>query len=112
MVRIFLSVSFTKTYLAPCSFTHLLVHSAPPSCAFFTPHMSLEIQPVHEPSAGAATEAANRTSAGKNKNREFIKNLLKSLVCFLARSSSASHSGCPAAELWYPRKFNGAFIAR
>jgi hypothetical protein len=31
------------------------------------PHMSSEIQPVHEPSAGEAMETANRVSAGKKR---------------------------------------------
>jgi hypothetical protein len=33
------------------------------------PHMSSEIQPVHEPSAGEAMETANRVSAGKKEAR-------------------------------------------
>jgi hypothetical protein len=41
--------------------------------------MSSEIQPVHEPSEGEAMEAANRASAGKKKNRDFMKSLLKDI---------------------------------
>src|SRR5205823_12886998 len=45
----FLSASFTNTYLAPCSLTHLVVQSPAFSFAPFAPHWLSEIQPVQEP---------------------------------------------------------------
>src|SRR2546425_9340553 len=39
----FLSASFTNTYLAPCSLTHLVVHSPALSFAPFTPHWLSEM---------------------------------------------------------------------
>jgi hypothetical protein len=87
-----LSLSFTKTYFAPCSFTQRDAHSAPACPAFFAPHISSEIQPVHEPPAGEAMEAASKASAGKKKKRDFMGSLLKGVASSLARANSGSHN--------------------
>src|SRR5216683_2382864 len=69
---IFLSASFTNTYLAPCSLTHLVVHSPALSFAPLTPHWLSEIQPVQEPSAAIARAPANSVAAIATANRTFM----------------------------------------
>src|SRR5713101_2938831 len=69
---IFLSASFTNTYLAPCSLTHLVVHSPALSLAPFTPHWLSEIQPVQEPSAAIVSAPANSVAAIATANRTFM----------------------------------------
>src|SRR6266481_7104692 len=72
MTYTFLSASFTNTYLAPCSLTHLVVHSPALSFAPFTPHWLSEIQPVHEPSAAMVSAPANSVAAIATANRTFM----------------------------------------
>src|SRR6266853_5239168 len=63
MTYTFLSASFTNTYLAPCSLTHLVVHSPALAFAPLAPHWLSEIQPVKLPSAATVMAAANSVAA-------------------------------------------------
>src|SRR5213080_735723 len=77
----FLSASFTNTYLAPCSLTHLVVHSPALSFAPFTPHWLSEIQPVQELSAAIASVPAKSVAAIAVDSLSFIVSpLQKSIV--------------------------------
>src|SRR5438445_1195831 len=68
----FLSASFTNTYLAPCSLTHLVVHSPALAFAPFAPHWLSEIQPVQLLSAPMVMAAANNVPAALVAIRSFI----------------------------------------
>src|SRR5882724_4201685 len=68
----FLSASFTNTYLAPCSLTHLVVHSPALAFAPFAPHWLSEIQPVQLLSAPMVMAAANNVPAAMVAIRSFI----------------------------------------
>src|SRR5580693_4564814 len=68
----FLSASFTNTYLAPCSLTHLVVHSPALSLAPLTPHWLSEIQPVQELSAANVSAPAKSVAAIATANRTFM----------------------------------------
>src|SRR5579883_830762 len=72
MAYTFLSASFTKTYFAPCSLTHLTVHSALPSLAPAAPQALSEMYPVQVPSAPKATAPAKRNAAAAVAKRSFI----------------------------------------
>src|SRR5215475_8937190 len=72
MAYTFLSASLTNTYLAPCSLTHLVVHSAALALAPLTPHWLSEIQPVMLPSAAMVKAAANKVAAVMLAKRTFI----------------------------------------
>src|SRR5215471_7814842 len=63
MAYTFLSASLTKTYLAPCSLTHLVVHSPAWALAPLTPHWLSEIHPVQLLSAAMVIVAANKVAA-------------------------------------------------
>src|SRR5712692_8225248 len=86
----FLSASFTNTYLAPCSLTHLVVHSAVPALSFapFTPHWLSEIQPVHEPSAAIASAPAKSVAAIATANRTFMISPSRNPLRFLIRRAA------------------------
>src|SRR5215475_4056005 len=72
MAYTFLSASLTNTYLAPCSFTHLVVHSPALSLAPLTPHWLSEIYPVQLPSAAMVRAAARSVAAVSVAKRTFI----------------------------------------
>src|SRR5207302_3071076 len=79
----FLSASFTNTYLAPCSLTHLVVHSPALSFAPFTPHWLSEIQPVQEPSAAIASAPAKSVATIATANRNFMLSPSRNPLRFL-----------------------------
>src|SRR5215475_8140970 len=72
MAYTFLSASVTNTYFAPCSLTHLVVHSPALALAPLTPHWLSEIQPVQLPSAAMVMAAANKVAAVTVASRSFI----------------------------------------
>src|SRR6266851_3975034 len=77
----FLSASFTNTYLAPCSLTHLVVHSPALSFAPFTPHWLSAIQPVQELSPAIASAPANSVAATAIENRTFMLSPSREIHC-------------------------------
>src|SRR6266851_1096109 len=79
----FLSASFTNTYLAPCSLTHLVVHSPWPSFAPFALHWLSEIQPVQEPSAAIVSAPAKSVAATATANRTFMISPSRNRLRFL-----------------------------
>src|SRR5215475_14565418 len=84
MAYTFLSASVTNTYFAPCSFTHLVVHSPALALAPLTPHWLSEIQPVQLPSAAMVIAAANKVAAVMVASLTFIspsRKLLRSTGC-------------------------------
>src|SRR5437899_2145248 len=97
----FLSASFTNTYLAPCSLTHLVVHSPALSLAPLTPHWLSEIQPVHEPSAAMASAPANNVAAIATAKRTFMISPSRNPTEFLDLPGRlvACHSHGPVSRL-------------
>src|SRR5712692_5966458 len=100
----FLSASFTNTYFAPCSLTHLVVHSPWPSFAPFTPHWLSAIQPLQELSAAIASAPAKSVAAIAIVKRTFmVFPLEKSTAVFGPPGRQvACHSGGPVSRL-FPR---------
>src|SRR5947207_11826851 len=80
MTYTFLSESFTNTYLAPCSLTHLVVHSPALAFAPFAPHWLSEIQPVQLLSAPMVIAAANNVPAAMVAIRSFISSPSRTAV--------------------------------
>src|SRR2546429_5451790 len=76
----FLSASFTNTYLAPCSLTHLVVQSPAFSFAPFAPHWLSEIQPVQEPSAAIARVPAKSVAAIAVESLSFMVSPLQKSI--------------------------------
>src|SRR4029077_1264392 len=93
----FLSSSFTNTYLAPCSLTHLVVHSPALSFAPFAPHWLSEIQPVHELLAAIASAPAKSAAAIAIANRIFMISPSINQLRFLIRRA-AHQLGTQAAQ--------------
>src|SRR5437016_9307983 len=97
----FLSASFTNTYLAPCSLTHLVVQSPAFSFAPFAPHWLSEIQPVQEPSAAIARAPAKSVAAIAVESLSFMvsplqKSILWSLSDLGGLSFAQPRPRCPA----------------
>src|SRR6266576_1068031 len=110
----FLSASFTNTYLAPCSLTHLVVHSPALSFAPFTPHWLSEIQPVHELSAAIANAPARSVAAIATANRTFMISPSRTLLRFfdpLGRLLACHRSGPSVQTLpTLAKTFYGVFL--
>src|SRR6266481_3839042 len=80
MTYTFLSASFTNTYLAPFSLTHLVVHSPALAFAPLAPQLLSEIQPVRLVSAAKLKAAANSVAAAMVAIRSFISTPSKTTV--------------------------------
>src|SRR5256885_16680090 len=99
MTYTFLSESFTNTYLAPCSLTHLVVHSPALSFAPFTPHWLPEIQPVHEPPAAIASAPPKSVAPIAVADRTFMispsRNPLRFLIPWAPYKLCQAAVPCP-----------------
>src|SRR4029077_4639832 len=107
----FLSASFTNTYLAPCSLTHLVVHSPALSFAPLTPHWLSEIQPVHEPSAAIARAPANSVAAIATANRTFMISPSRNpLVVVRSAGPPISFAHRRSSVQTLPKTYYGGFL--
>src|SRR5437773_846441 len=106
----FLSASFTNTYLAPCSLTHLVVHSPALSFAPLTPHWLSEIQPVHEPSAAMVSAPANSVAAIATANRTFMISPSRNPVRFLIPWAIVSLAQRRPSVQTLPKTYNEGFL--
>src|SRR2546421_2364570 len=107
----FLSASFTNTYLAPCSLTHLVVHSPALSFAPFTPHWLSEIQPVQELSAAIASAPANSVAATAIENRTFMLSPSREIHCgfWIRRAAPSLAQGLTGVHT-LPTTYYGEFL--
>src|SRR5256884_3714733 len=108
----FLSASFTNTYLAPCSLTHLVVQSPAFSFAPFAPHWLSEIQPVQEPSAAIARvpRSEEHTSELQSRLHLVCRLLLEKKTVTSCPGDSAS--GAPHSSTGHRLRRGGPFPGR